>query len=906
MKLSLNHVKYQKGLILERIEKNDGVVKKTLQDLGGIIDGSFTFGTGITAMLPAVKQLMAGIDPTLTEQDIILLYITAMWILVGKHQDKIEKLIKLIREKGLSSSLSTVLDFLKSVENIAIKIGESIGYTANSLVDIVAFTFLAFPILDGLLFLINQGLINPGSPTGYLKSILFGVGLIGSKNIFNHIIKKLGGKLKDMEDSSENLNEQTEFFDETVMMVDDVMRIVHSSVNDEKTKTYYLPEDLNSEEITYDVDDFVFTLELTIGRDENLDDEFNIEAYYLDGEDTIEIGLMINPLMEPDSYEHIENYLTEYIRHEIRHAEQELLGTKPENIDRTLSGLSYYTQPHEIDAQTSGLNLRRLKQNRSFEDTVRNSIENTKKRYGLTDEEGEELYNILLKDILEKYGKENLKEEKNTEGGIRKKVLVDNDSYQIYVILSYKDICNVPKTKYCSNNNIKRMVNGGKFRGTPYVVDFKKSNKDFLIIDDGKIPLLREEGSNKNAYDWEGGFESIHEIFSNYESLQDFFKLKYTLEQRIKYNMEFSEKLLNDIKDTNNVTKALYNFILDEDNEENYEELKKYFGDFDEYTGGYYSKKPDTMDIDIGGDEVTIYLDKDDWINNVLCVSDEDKYYYDLYENGVGYWGHEELDYGELDYVACYFSTEVYNQVIDFMRFIEPYNQDLNDTPECHRLSDGFIKDFFEKYFPSKWRYTSDEIMSALSDGVGESRLNELKKFIDDKIYLDYGYENNDLVYINLTTKNLLYLLSHHNVETISDLFDGANLCLLGDVYLYEVYNDSWDFSDEWQEMIDNAMSDLLNDIKSSSDWKEDVEFVKKVNKFILDNGFTKRNSWSPIYELNQILPDGSSRKISYYGVDLDDGNKVIFQLNNTFKKLKYDFEDFVNLVTTQPLFDVD
>jgi len=101
MKLSLNHVKYQKGLILERIEKNDGVVKKTLQDLGGIIDGSFTFGTGITAMLPAVKQLMAGIDPTLTEQDIILLYITAMWILVGKHQDKIEKLKKHNLNKNL-------------------------------------------------------------------------------------------------------------------------------------------------------------------------------------------------------------------------------------------------------------------------------------------------------------------------------------------------------------------------------------------------------------------------------------------------------------------------------------------------------------------------------------------------------------------------------------------------------------------------------------------------------------------------------------------------------------------------------------------------------------------------------------------------------------------------------------
>ena len=63
----------QQGLILEKIEEKDSIVKKTLLDLGGIIDGTFTFGTGITAMLPAVKELMSGNMPNITEQDIILL-----------------------------------------------------------------------------------------------------------------------------------------------------------------------------------------------------------------------------------------------------------------------------------------------------------------------------------------------------------------------------------------------------------------------------------------------------------------------------------------------------------------------------------------------------------------------------------------------------------------------------------------------------------------------------------------------------------------------------------------------------------------------------------------------------------------------------------------------------------------
>jgi hypothetical protein len=196
MDVSLINIVNQSGLILEQMEEKDSALKKTLMDLGGIIDGTFTFGTGIGAMLPAVKQLMSGVSPELTEQDVILLYITAMWILLNRHKEKVDKLVDVIKNRGLISGLSTVLDFLKSVEDIAIKIGNSLGYTASSLADIVAFTFIAFPILDGILFLMNQGLINPGSPTGYLKSVLIGVGIVGFKNIFNHIIKKTGWKIK--------------------------------------------------------------------------------------------------------------------------------------------------------------------------------------------------------------------------------------------------------------------------------------------------------------------------------------------------------------------------------------------------------------------------------------------------------------------------------------------------------------------------------------------------------------------------------------------------------------------------------------------------------------------------------------------------------------------------------------
>ena len=84
-------------------EKDSAYVKKTLMDLGGIIDGTFTFGTGITYVTRSVKQLMSGVSPELTEQDIMLLYITNMWILLNRHKDKVDKLIDIIKNRGLIS-----------------------------------------------------------------------------------------------------------------------------------------------------------------------------------------------------------------------------------------------------------------------------------------------------------------------------------------------------------------------------------------------------------------------------------------------------------------------------------------------------------------------------------------------------------------------------------------------------------------------------------------------------------------------------------------------------------------------------------------------------------------------------------------------------------------------------------
>ena len=920
MNISLINTINQKGLILETLEEKDSVVKKTLLDLGGVIDGTFTFGVGITAMLPVVKELMAGTMPTLTEQDAVLLYITAMWILVGRHQDKIQKLLNIIRERGLTDGLSVVLDFLKSVEDISIKIGNSLGYTVNSLVDIVAFTFLAFPIIDGLLFLINQGLINPGSPTGYLKSVLVGVGVIGFKNVFNHIIKKLGGKLKSLDEGRENLNEQSNFYNETLEMVGDVISLVKKSTTNPNVETYYLPEDLRPDEIIYEIDNYMFTLELTISRDEDIKDEFHLEAYYV-GDDTIEIGLTINPLMEPESYIHIEDYLTEYIRHEIRHAEQEVMGTPLGKIKKDLKGLEYYTQDHEIDAQTSGLNARRLKQDRSFEETIRGAVENTKLRHGLSDDEGEQLYDILLKDITERYGRESLQESEDlyeqTDGevNIPKKIVLDNEDYRVYVPLRVNDLCRIPDTDYCNYNDALKIQAS---MGTPYIIEFKKrklvpakNSNQLLFIDRGKIPLLREPGSQKSMYNTAGRGENHMEVLSQEKELQKFFHLKYSLSERIKYNMEFDEGVLLDGKNHSKLGALIYNI---NNNTGDPEELVDYFGDFEEYSESYYNRGGED-EIEIVPDGINVYLKKDDWIQNVLELG-EGSYYYDLAHDN--YYGdhYDEVDEDELNYMSCWFNDSQLKKVTELMNLFEGTDKPLNRL--CHDIDEGEITDFFEKYFPQEWNNFTPDLLYEVGAGIGKQRIVALEEWFKDEIYLEYDHIGGDSVMVHIGWEPLLYLVTQHLPSTENPDGEGGTLDILfsEDKAINSLSGDPSDWyydSNDWAEGTEEEVASIIDTFLEKVDGVDTErrkDFINKVNGYLKKEKFDSQN-WG-MYTFIKKYGDRNTpgRVVGVRKLDTED-ETIHFEVTtpnpgegtNRESYVK-SFEDFVTYVQSPTIFE--
>ena len=199
------------------------------------------------------------------------------------------------------------------------------------------------------------------------------------------------------------VKESIEFQDMTLNIVNDIINIINRTQGEKGRKEYYLPEDGE----TYDEQDVSLTVELTVIRDENIKEEFNLDTYYIEDEGVIEVLIELNPNKEPRSYNHLYYYLVENVRHEIRHDEQDLEGK-----DMGGKGLKYYKKDFEVDAQTSGLNLRSFVQDKSHEDTIKSAVRNTIRRRGLPSEDGQELYDTLMKDMKEKYGESSLSENK--------------------------------------------------------------------------------------------------------------------------------------------------------------------------------------------------------------------------------------------------------------------------------------------------------------------------------------------------------------------------------------------------------------------------------------------------------------------------------------------------------------
>ena len=202
--------------ILEQENKN--LFQKTLDDLKTQIKFVGTFGFGITGLYETVQELLHGKYPTLSEHEIILIFLAALSYFSINVIDDVKKLNKIIQEKGLKKYLTQTVETLKDFENLAIEIGKKTGHTISSLAELVGYIYLLIPILETVQRLVAKEGFDIVTLGIYLKSILTSVGIFYTKNIFDKLIGRLKRDIP--KDGKDVIKEHTERKDELRRVLD--------------------------------------------------------------------------------------------------------------------------------------------------------------------------------------------------------------------------------------------------------------------------------------------------------------------------------------------------------------------------------------------------------------------------------------------------------------------------------------------------------------------------------------------------------------------------------------------------------------------------------------------------------------------------------------------------------------
>ena len=204
--------------LIEQIEKKN-IFQNTLNDLATQLKFVGTFGFGITGLYETVQDLLEGRYPSLDEQEIILIFLTALTYLSITVIDDVKKIREEIKNRGLSTYVRQTVETLKDIENIAIKVGEKAGFVVSSLAELLGYIFLLVPILDVVNKIIDQESLDIVTLGIYLKSLLSSIGIFYIKNLFNNLIIKLKSKRNKKEEGN-TLKEHQENKDELRRILD--------------------------------------------------------------------------------------------------------------------------------------------------------------------------------------------------------------------------------------------------------------------------------------------------------------------------------------------------------------------------------------------------------------------------------------------------------------------------------------------------------------------------------------------------------------------------------------------------------------------------------------------------------------------------------------------------------------
>lgn len=170
-------------------EKNKSIIEDIVDDFKLAPKFIFTFGTGIGAFYGPIQRLLEGSGVTMTEYEIYLLIVTAITTLMNESNSGV--LVDRIKEKGLYSSLTDVIEYIKNSKKVINSVTKNVLGTTYSLADILGFTSLLVPTMNLMSDIINDYGVTSNTLGSMLKGVILSTSVYGIKSIIKRVKNKI-------------------------------------------------------------------------------------------------------------------------------------------------------------------------------------------------------------------------------------------------------------------------------------------------------------------------------------------------------------------------------------------------------------------------------------------------------------------------------------------------------------------------------------------------------------------------------------------------------------------------------------------------------------------------------------------------------------------------------------------
>ena len=503
---------------------------------------------------------------------------------------------------------------------------------------------------------------------------------------------------------------------------------------------------------------------------------------------------------------------------------------------------------------------------------------------------------------------------------VNKRVVYEDDKYELVLPYNIASICSIAP-QWCKDEKIKEAtLNAFKSGGVTYILIEKDKNKAGIVHDTkSKIPLrfggeyalfdpLRDSALNINWYQK----KVVKEFFSDKPKLIEKLNIPYSLKERLKFEMPFTEKEMKQFAAKNDFAKAVYDEIrgekgqnLDWEKFEGNENTTVYDRSwlFDNMKDGEIGIMPD-------GEGILIITNDETFKDKFLDLSEDDDW---AYNAAMGYRGYyddcEEMDTEELNYMNGYLTPENRGRLQNLREAVgEP-----KFTEQELQHDEGNVYDFLEKYFPVEADDMADEWLSSLGCAVWRSRAQATKDEIDEAKVFDYDERGrNTEMYI--TWKQLLQVIGTKSVENFADL---GEIELNGLPNLYDGWYDAWDVDDEGSNDMNAAFKNMLDNIEEDG-VDTIMDRVKRRESFLKtlgELGFKKATGWNPgfsnrtdVHRWTRSRPENGEKYLDILVGNYDDKEETVSfkdESENSTNKGRMDnvkLEDFLEYVTNPRL----